>query len=193
VGAGSLRRESALGELRPDLVPTLVRGNVPTRVNKTVEGVVQALVIARAGLARLQLDPTPLLAFDLDPTVWIPAPGQATVSAEVRAGDATTSQIVRSIDHADTRRCVEIERRLLALAGGGCHTAFAAWVRSIGNGDVEAHVGTPDANGAWVRRAFRGDGDEVLRAARQWFEGDRGRGDAPVAGEETCRPARPWC
>ncbi len=192
VGAGSLRRSSTLRALRPDLEAALVRGNVPTRVRKTVDGDVDAIVLARAGVARLGLDVSPLVMYDLDPATWVPAPGQAAVAVELRSGDLDALRAVAGLDHAATRSAVELERRLLVLAGGGCHAPFAAWVSDAGGADaVQASVGAPAGDGSWRLRCFTGPADRVEREARQWFEqGCPGPGGT-MSDEGICAPARP--
>ncbi len=193
VGAGSLRRQSALASLRPDLVCALVRGNVPSRLRKTQEGQVDAIVLARAGLERLGIDPSPLLAFYLDPGRFIPAPGQGAVAVEVRGDDAEVRDLVARLDHAATRRSVELERRLLALAGGGCHAPFAAWVRPTDGERVRASVGAAAKDGSWRHLHLSGRDEEVEVRAQAWFEqGCPGSGES-VAQEGICRPAPPSC
>jgi hydroxymethylbilane synthase len=192
VGAGSLRRRSALLAYRPDLEPVLVRGNVETRVRKAVQGLVDAIVLARAGLVRLGLDPSPLVAYDLSPEGWIPSPGQACVAVEVRQEDVRTRDLARRIDHAGSRACVELERRLLAMAGGGCHAPFAAWARAAHvTGGFDVSVGAPASDGSWRGLHLCGTAAEVEAEARKWF----GSGCEPSLNwneEGLCRAARPW-
>ncbi|MBW2260828.1 MAG: hydroxymethylbilane synthase [Deltaproteobacteria bacterium] len=191
VGAGSLRRSSTLRALRPDLEAVLVRGNVPTRVRKTVDGDVDAIVLARAGIARLGLDVSPLVMYDLDPATWVPAPGQAAVAIEVRSADAFVLEAVSCLDHAATRSSVELERRLLVLAGGGCHAPFAAWVCDAGGaGVVQASVGASARDGTWRLQRYTGPAVQVEEAARSWFEqGCPGPGES-MSDEGICAPAR---
>jgi len=190
VGAGSLRRRSALVDLRPDLEAALVRGNVDTRVRRTVEGKVDAIVLARAGVARLGLDVSPLCAFDIDPEVWIPAPGQAAIAVEIRADDEEALAAVRGLDHGPTRACVELERRLLVASGGGCHSPFAAWARP-GPQALVASVASPAPGGAWRRASFAGSPAEIEAAARLWLAGGCPEGVAP-GDAPAFLPARPW-
>lgn len=193
VGAGSLRRRHTLLALRPDLEAALVRGNVPTRVRKTVEGVVDAIVLARAGLERLALDPAPLAAFALEPSRWIPAPGQGVVAVEIREDDAAARGAVAELDHARTRVCVELERRLLELAGGGCHAPFAAWARFAGGDALAVDVGAPAPDGAWRELSVAGSAQDVEEAARRWFERSCPPQGGDVSEEGVCRRIRQWC
>jgi hydroxymethylbilane synthase len=134
IGAGSLRRQSLVKHFRPDCNPTLIRGNVPTRVDKCRRGEYGAIVLARAGLERLQLDLAPLHVVELDLAYWLPAPGQGAVAVEVRQEDTGAMQAAAQLDHAPTRAAVELERKLLAGFEGGCHTAFGAYARPVDDG-----------------------------------------------------------
>lgn len=194
VGAGSLRRKFALGALDAQLEPVLVRGNVPTRVRKTESGVVDAMIIARAGVSRLGLDVAPLVPYDLDPDVWIPAPGQACLAVEIRQDDAHTREAVRPLEHGPSRQCVELERRLLALSGGGCHAPFASWARPVdGEGQLQVSVGAPSPDGVWRTARFTGSVQQVEAEARRWFGSGCPETDDSTTQEAPCRPARPWC
>ena len=198
VGAGSMRRRSSLLAIRPDLVPVLVRGNVPTRVSKAAAGEVDAVILARAGIARLGIDPAPLLAFDLDPSAWVPAPGQAAIAVEIREADEAARAAVAPLDHAATRTCVEMERRLLAASGGGCHAPFAAWARPSAPGGSPAmgtilSMSAPGRNGAWRTVRFDGMPGEIAAMGRDWLSSGCPEDFAPAGQEEAlCRPARPW-
>lgn len=133
IGTGSPRREALLAWLRPDLVTAPFRGNVPTRIAKCVRGDVDGVVLARAGVARLRLDVAPLLAFDLDPAAWLPAPGQGALGIEAREGCHATLARVAPLHCEETGSAVSAERRLLALLEAGCHAALGAWCRREGD------------------------------------------------------------
>jgi len=126
VGAGSLRRQAMVRAYAPSAVPSLIRGNVTTRVRKCLEGNYGAIVLARAGIERLEADTGPLLVFELNPEVWLCAPGQGAVAVEVRAGDECSRNAARVLNDPPTFAAVTLERKLLANFEGGCHTAFAA-------------------------------------------------------------------
>ncbi len=126
VGAGSLRRQSLIRRWAPTARPELIRGNVPTRVRKCIDGEYGAVVLARAGVERLGLDPRPLRGWQLDDTRWLPAPGQGAVAVQIRADDDHARCAVTAIDDDATRQAVGLERHLLTAFEGGCHTAFGA-------------------------------------------------------------------
>ena len=137
VGASSLRRGALLGRYAPQATSVPLRGNVPTRLRRLAEGRnVDAIILAAAGLTRLQLDLTAFVRVDLPPEWWIPAPGQGALAAQCRQGDeAIDSQLALLADPA----CVEAtrwEREFLRVIEGGCSTPFGCYVSG-----QRAHLG----------------------------------------------------
>ena len=129
VGTGAPRRREQLLALRPDLELLDLRGNVPTRVERLREGRFDAIVLAEAGLVRLQLDTRDLVDFPLKPEGLVPAPAQGALAVQTRAEDAPLIELLeRLLDCGETRRSVQAERQLLARAGGGCNLPLGALV-----------------------------------------------------------------
>ena len=190
-GASSLRRQALLTRWAGDVRSAAIRGNVPTRVDKARAREFDALILARAGLARLALDVAPLLAFDLNPCGWVCAPGQGVIAVEVRTDDAEARERVALLDHAETRACAEAERALLHEFGGGCHAPFGAWARHAGEG-WEVWVAAPGAGGYRVERFAAADMASVYGEAERWVTGPRAARATRPAPEWVCRPARPW-
>ncbi|MHB1130200.1 MAG: hydroxymethylbilane synthase [Ilumatobacteraceae bacterium] len=124
VATGSVRRRKQLSSLRPDLRFIDLRGNIHTRLEKVPEG--GAIVMAVAALQVLGL--TEQIAEILDPNVMVPMIGQGCVAVECRTDDHSTHALLRHIDHARTRRAVEIERTFLAELGAGCNMPIGAYV-----------------------------------------------------------------
>ena len=124
VGTSSLRRRAQVLVVRADLDLVEMRGNVDTRLGKLVNGTVDALLLAAAGLERLGLRPDG--ALPLDPKQFVPAIGQGTLALEARADDAAVHAALRAVDHAPTRAATAAERAFLATIGGDCHTPLAA-------------------------------------------------------------------
>jgi hydroxymethylbilane synthase len=185
VGASSMRRQALLGALREDLRPVPIRGNVPTRVDKCRRGDCDAIVLARAGLARLGLDVDPLMAYDLNPHVWICAPGQGAIAVEVREDDQETRERLADMDHAPTRECVDAERRLHVVFGGGCHAPFGAFVE---HEDPRIQVAAPSNAGRLGVKEF-----STLDEAEEWIRSGC-LSESTLGREEwICRPARSWC
>lgn len=123
VGTSSPRRNAQLRLLRRDLEVTDVRGNVDSRLAKVESGELAAVVLAEAGLRRLDRTESIHHRFDLDQMV--PAPAQAALAVEAIT-DSSTARLLRAIDHAPTRRAVEAERAVLAITGAGCRSALGA-------------------------------------------------------------------
>ena len=162
IGATSLRRQSLLRRFAQDLRPTFLRGNVPTRVEKLRRGEYEAITIARAGIDRLELDLSDLLVFELNPEVWLPAPGQAALGVEIRENDSRVREAIAVINDDNTKRTVKIERDLLTKFEGGCHTAFGALARPVGDA-MEVLVGFEDEQGRWFAAKELADNDEQLK------------------------------
>ncbi len=124
LGTCSLRRSAQLRRLRPDLTFADLRGNVDTRLRKLRQGLVDALVLAAAGLVRLGKEPPGL--FFLPPEVCLPAPGQGALGVEARAGGGFLEEVCRSLDDPAARAAVTAERSFLAALGGGCQVPVGA-------------------------------------------------------------------
>lgn len=135
VATGSMRRRALLRRIRPDLELEGIRGNVPTRVDKWRDGEADAVVLAQAGLHRLDLDPP---THQLDPGRFPPAPGQGAVAAVAREG-TDALEVLGDVDHAPTRIETGFERRVLSTLGGGCLAPMGCRAR-FDDGEVEAWV-----------------------------------------------------
>ncbi len=124
IGTGSRRRAAQLLSLRPDLDVRPIRGNVQTRLAKLAADEFDAIILAEAGLVRLEMTEIPHIRLSLDQ--MLPAPGQGALGIETRSDDAGATGAVSSIDHAETRAAVTAERTLLANLHGGCLAPIAA-------------------------------------------------------------------
>jgi hydroxymethylbilane synthase len=127
VGTSSPRRLAQLKHLRPDLRVAELRGNVETRLRKLDAGDYDAIILATAGLNRLDLAARITLA--ISPEEMLPAVGQAALGLQTRAADGETQQIVRTLDHAPTRAACLAERSLLRHLGGGCQYPIAGFAQ----------------------------------------------------------------
>jgi len=124
VGTSSLRRQALLLHARPDLRIELLRGNVDTRLRKQREGIVEATILAVAGLKRLGL--LPKNSQVLDENEFLPAIGQGALGIETRADDAAVVARVKPLHHEATAIAVTAERAFLRRMGGSCRTPLAA-------------------------------------------------------------------
>ena len=112
VGTSSLRRAAQLRHLRPDLELVPVRGNVPTRIRKLRDADFDAQSSWR-GPDWSDSDWTDAISFVFDPHQFLPAPPKGALAAETRSADATTNEIVATIDDADRRAATDAEREVL--------------------------------------------------------------------------------
>src|SRR5262249_43779834 len=115
IGTASARRRAQLLALDPTISVEPLRGNIETRIRKGRERGLDAIVLAACGLDRLGLAAE--IGGRLDPDVMLPEAAQGALALQVRAGD---EQLVAHVDHDETRRRVELERRCVALVGAGC-------------------------------------------------------------------------
>ncbi len=143
VGTASMRRMALLKHLAPDVEATFLRGNVPTRLGKAQKGELDAVILARAGVSRLGLDPGDLVVFDLNPRLWLPAAAQGALGLEARGQDAATLARLATLHHIPTAAAVDVERGLLRRMEGGCHSAFGAFaeIDDKGHGVLRAGIG----------------------------------------------------
>lgn len=118
VGTSSQRRAVQLRALRDDLSLADVRGNVDTRLRKLDDGEYDGLVLAAAGLDRLGR--ADRITRRLDPDELLPMIGQGALAIETRADDDLAREVASTVEHAETRTCVEAERAFLSALGGGC-------------------------------------------------------------------------
>ena len=160
VATGSVRRRAQLGGARPDLRFVELRGNIDTRLSKIPED--GAIVMAVAALDILQM--TDRIAERLDVDRFVPAVGQGCVAVECRSDDVATRAAVAAVDHAATRRDVEIERAFLAELGSGCSLPVGGHVR---DGRLTVVLADTDIGQSIVATVeLHGDDGDVGRARR---------------------------
>ncbi len=128
VGTSSQRRRAQLKAERPDIEAVEFRGNVDTRLRKLAEGQVDAILLAAAGLDRLEK--TEWVRERLEAQEFCPAAGQGALGIETRKDDAATIAAVAFLDHAATRFAVTVERAALAALGGGCQVPIGIYCRA---------------------------------------------------------------
>lgn len=124
VGTSSLRRRAQLLAARPDLQVLDLRGNVGTRLRKLDEGQYEAIVLAAAGLQRLQLDAR--IAQRLAPPDFLPAPAQGVIALECRAGDVAVRDCVAPLHDTGSAACARAERAFSRALAGSCEVPLAA-------------------------------------------------------------------
>ena len=132
VGTSSLRRRSQLAALRPDLTIIDLRGNIDTRLRKLDEGVFDAIILAGAGLHRLNLEAR--ITSLLEPEQMLPAIGQGALGIELRRDDAELLAGLQFLHHPATAVAVAAERAFLLRLEGGCQVPIGA--HAVLNGDA---------------------------------------------------------
>jgi hydroxymethylbilane synthase len=161
VGTGALRRIAQIHALGLQLTVTPIRGNVDSRLRKVAEGDLDAVILARAGIARLGRAGE--ITETIDPMLMLPAPAQGALAVECRAdavaGDgADLVELLAALDHAPTRAAVTAERAMLAALEAGCSAPVAA-LAEFAEGD--------DGEEIYLRGAvISPDGSDAVRLSR---------------------------
>lgn len=129
-GTSSIRRAAQVLRQRPDLEIVPFRGNVGTRLQKLLDGVADATMLAVAGLNRLGEGHRATAL--LDPEIFMPAPAQGAIGIAVRPDDTRIAELVAVLDHAPTHTAISAERAMLAVLDGSCRTPVGVLSRLEG-------------------------------------------------------------
>jgi hydroxymethylbilane synthase len=127
IGTSSARRKSQILRFRNDLNISDLRGNVPTRIQKLRDGNYDAIVLAKAGVDRLQLDLSEFFVEVLNPTEFVPAPAQGVLGLQIREDDTRMVEIMQHLNHTDVAKRIGIERKVLNLLDGGCQLPLGVY------------------------------------------------------------------
>ncbi len=149
IGTSSFRRKSQVLATDRTLTVEALRGNINTRVRKLKEKQYDAIILAHAGITRIELDLTGLEVHPLDPEVLLPAPAQGALGIQIRREESELFERLRSLNHAETLRRVRAERSFLKAFGGGCHIPLGAHARLEGEDILlRGFIGLPDGSRA---------------------------------------------
>ena len=140
IGTSSNRRKAILRDLHPGLLTVDIRGNVPTRMKKALSGELDAVVLAAAGLERLDLDLSGLHVIRPSPREFVPAPGQGVMAVQTRAEDIDMRKKLSLLHHPVVGECTNVERTVLNLMEGGCSMPLGVYCEKdqLGNYHVWA-------------------------------------------------------
>lgn len=127
VGTSSARRKSQMMRFRPDVEIKDLRGNVPTRIQKLRDGHYDAILLANAGVSRLQIDLSEFEVVVLNPREFIPAPAQGVLGLQIREEDTELATILNQLDTPDVRRRIGVERAVLNQLDGGCQLPLGVY------------------------------------------------------------------
>jgi hydroxymethylbilane synthase len=188
VATGSLRRMAQVLNRHPRVSVEPIRGNVDTRLRKFGEGTMAGIFLAVAGLKRLGL--ADHITEALEPSVFLPAPGQGALAVEGR-DDESTRELLEPLDDRDTRDRVTAERGLLAALEGGCQVPVAAMARLEGDDVVLDGLVAAIDGSKLVRGEARGPRSEAESVGRRLADELKARGAVEIlaairgeAGEE---------
>ncbi|KHK01280.1 hydroxymethylbilane synthase [Desulfovibrio sp. TomC] len=160
VGTSSLRRKAQLLALRPDLSIVDLRGNLDTRVGKLLDGRFDAIIVAAAGLNRLELSAPKSMR--LGPPQFLPAAAQGALGLEYRLDDPETAAMLAFFDHPESHDTVAAERGFLARLEGGCQVPIAAYATLCGGAlHLEGLVADPET-GKTFRDAVTGPRSQAV-------------------------------
>ncbi len=170
VGTSSSRRKAQLLDIRPDLELCDIRGNVPTRANKAKTAELDAVMLAAAGLNRLELSLDGVELVQLSPKEFIPAPAQGVLAWQVRREDMAMRQVIQKIHKKETVRVTNIERATLKLLGGGCQIPFGLYCEQDAAGNFHAFAAYAEAWDAPLKR-FRLSSSTSANMPKRILEG----------------------
>jgi hydroxymethylbilane synthase len=162
VGTSALRRRAQLLATRPDLEIVELRGNVDTRLRKRAAGQADVLVLAAAGLDRL--DRRREAGGALDGPLFVPAPGQGAIAVQGRSG-SPAAEAAAGISHAHTFTCLRAERAAVQELGASCHTPVGVHADVVADGlRLRGFAGLPDGS-AWLSDELLAAGDPEAAGA----------------------------
>lgn len=154
IATGSLRRRSQLLHIRPDITIRDLRGNVPSRVKKFLNSEWDGIILARAGIERLNLKK--YISSYIDKNDILPAVGQGALGIEIHSENKDVDEILQSIHHEETYKAVLAERAFLRKLEGGCQVPIGAFAEVKPNGIyLDGMVGSVDGT-LTFRKKVRG-------------------------------------
>lgn len=176
IGTASARRQALVRDLRADCSCVHLRGNVPTRVDKVRGDDYDAILLASAGLDRLDraarreecvaIERGDLVEVDLDPLDFVPAPSQGALALQVRLGDDHVRAIVAQLDDPLPHHAIRAERALLALVDAGCQVPFGAYCHATSEGNLKL-IAALEVDG--VMRRHKALGADPIALAKAVF------------------------
>lgn len=127
VGTSSIRRKTQLLDLVEEIEIKDLRGNVPTRIKKLLDGNYDAIVLAMAGIERLKIKNDDLEMIPLNPKEFVPAPAQGVLAFQSRIDNISIRKIFKAIHQSESSDCTNVERKVLSLFNGGCQLALGVY------------------------------------------------------------------
>jgi hydroxymethylbilane synthase len=173
VGTSSARRKALLKDLNPDISTEDIRGNVPTRIQKLREGQFGAIVLATAGLNRLEINLSEFKVVQMHPREFVPAPAQGVLAYQTRSEDIEMRKIIAQIGDIDVARSTNVERKVLQMMDGGCHLPLGVYCEQDQQGNYHAWGAMAnDVDGKVIRckvsqSTFAGMAEEIYKQLKE--------------------------
>ena len=162
IGTSSARRQSLVRNMRPDAELKDLRGNVPTRINKLRDGNYDAIILASAGIKRLELDTSDLETITLNEQEFVPAPAQGVLALQIREGDNEIAAVMQELHHPNVQEEIHIEREILRRLEGGCQLPLGAHCKKTeGNFNLFLSI-AGDKSGTAEIKEFNGSSSNEL-------------------------------
>jgi len=157
IGTSSIRRTKQILSKRPDIEVVPIRGNVQTRIRKMDQEQLDGIILAAAGLKRMNLEK--MITDYFEPWDFVPAVGQGALGIEILSA-SPYRDVFRQLDWYEARICVEAERSFMRKLNGDCHTAIGAYACIEGN---RMHmIGLFEINGRLVKKDIEGKMEDYL-------------------------------
>ncbi|MBC7412727.1 MAG: hydroxymethylbilane synthase [Bacteroidia bacterium] len=154
IGTSSARRKTQVRTLRNDVELKDLRGNVPTRIEKLRAGQYDAILLAAAGVERLELNLSDLKHIKLNPTQFVPAPAQGALALQIRTNDLETFDALQFLHHESTCKRIGLERFILNQLDGGCQLPLGVYCYQ-NNDEYNIHVAhAHNINGAALHYSY---------------------------------------
>lgn len=165
VGTSSARRKAMLLDLVPHIELKDLRGNVPTRIRKLAEGQYDAILLAAAGVKRLEIDLSEFHVEALNPTEFVPAPAQGVLALQVRDTDTELKAVLAGLSNDQVQTCIGIEREVLRMMDGGCQLPLGVYCEQKGT-TYQVHAAMAKTwDGTLKRVVMSGENAEALPQA----------------------------
>lgn len=152
VGTSSARRKAQIMDLRPDVSTKDIRGNVPTRLQKLRDGGFDAILLAAAGVSRLQIDLSEFEVVKLHPKEMVPAPAQGVLAWQTCVGDKKIRRLMKNLHNKETAERTNVERKVLNLLEGGCQMPLGVYCEKDTNGNFHVYAAKAETWDSPVKR-----------------------------------------
>jgi len=153
IGTSSNRRKAQLLSIRPDLEFDDLRGNLQTRVQKLRDEKYDAIMLAKAGVSRINMDLSDFHIEELSPIMLVPAPAQGVLAIQIREDDKELFDVLQGINDADVAETIAVERKVLNLFDAGCHAPLGSYCRKV-DGKFQSWTSIADDNEDFPDRVF---------------------------------------